>query len=107
MISVDYVFVHDLYHLHLTSRGYGFRTIEYIPATKASKKHSKKEVKIIIKVFNRRQIGISQVSADDKFECIRESIAPVQLNIVRAGEHMGDIDRANRSLKEGTICEIH
>lgn len=51
MISVEYVFVHGLCHLHLTLRGYDFRSMEYIPAKKTSKKYSKKEVKSIIKVF--------------------------------------------------------
>ena len=60
-----------------------------------------------MKLFNRRRIGITQVNADNEFECIREDIAPLQLNIVAAGDHVGDIERANRSLKEGTRCEIH
>ena len=99
--------MHGLCHLHSTSRGYGFRTIECTPTNKASKKHSNKGVKRIIKVFNMRQIGIFQVNADNEFECIRKSIAPLQLNIVGAGEHVGGIERANRSLKEGARCEIH
>ena len=47
------------------------------------------------------------MNVDNEFEYIRESIAPVQLKIVGAGGHAGDIERANRSLKEGTRCEIH
>ena len=31
----------------------------------------------------------------------------MQLNIVGAGGHVGDVERANRSLKEGTGCELH
>ena len=45
IILVDYLFVHGLCHLHSTSRGYGFKTIEYIPAKKASKKRSQKELR--------------------------------------------------------------
>ena len=50
---------------------------------------------------------MKQVNTDNALECIREDIAPVQLNIVVAGEYIGDIKRSNRSLKEGTRCEIH
>ena len=50
---------------------------------------------------------MQQLNADNEFECIRDDILPVNLNVVAAGEHIGDIERANRSLKEGTRCEIH
>ena len=34
MISMDYVFVHGLPHLHSNSRGYAFRKIEYMQGKK-------------------------------------------------------------------------
>ena len=107
MISVDYVYVHSLCYLCSISRGYGLRTIEYIPTKKGSKKHSKKGVNSMIKIFNRRRIGITWVNADNEFKFIREDIETVQSNIVAAGKYVRDIERANRPLKEGTICEIH
>ena len=47
------------------------------------------------------------MNADGEFECIRDDIQQTNLNIVAAGEHVGDIERGNRSCKEGTRCEIH
>lgn len=60
----------------------------------------------MIKVFNRRYIGIFHVNGDNEFEYVRDSIAPVQLD-VGAGERVGDMERANRFSKEGSRCEIH
>ena len=37
MISMNYVFVHGLPHLYSNSRGYAFRTIEYMPGKKPTK----------------------------------------------------------------------
>ena len=59
MVSVDYVYVHGINHLHYTSRGYGFRTIEYVSGEKARKKDSKKGLKKTLKVFKDRGICIT------------------------------------------------
>ena len=50
-------------------------------------------------VFKKRGIGISQINGDNEFDYIREKIQPINLNIVAAGEYVGDIERENRSLK--------
>ena len=76
-----------------------FRTIEHIPKKRTIQKDSVKGTKRIINVFKKRGIGISQIDADNEFECIREKVQPIILNIVAAGEHVGDIEGSNRSLK--------
>ena len=48
---------------------------------------------------------MTQVNVDEEFKCILEEIQPIILNIVAAGEHTCDIERANRSIKEGTRYE--
>ena len=104
---MDYTFIHGITHLHSVSIGCTFRTVEYIPGNKPTKKHSVKGTRKIINVFKKHGIRISQINADNAFECICEKIQPTNLNIVGAGEHVGDIERANRPLKEETRCEIH
>ena len=61
----------------------------------------------MLRVYRKRGINVQHLNADNEFECVRDKILPVNLNIVAAGEHVGDIERANRSLKEGTRCEVH
>ena len=50
---------------------------------------------------------MSQINGDGEFECVRDDVHPINLNVVAAGEHVPDIERGNRSLKDGTRCEIH
>ena len=64
MVSVDYTFIHGLPHLHSNSRGYSFRTIEYIPKKRPTKKDSIKGVKKMLKVFGKRGIEVNQINAD-------------------------------------------
>ena len=58
-------------------------------------------------MYKKRGIRISQINADNEFECIREEVHPTHLNVVAAGKHVGDIERGNKSLKEGTRCKLH
>ena len=93
MVSGDYVYVHTLSHLHTISRGYGFRTVEYTPGKKANKGQIKKGVNRVLRLYRKQGINVQQLNADNEFECIRDDILPVNLNVVAAGEHVGDIER--------------
>ena len=44
---------------------------------------------------------------DNEFEVLAEELRPIPVNIVGAGEHIGDIERSNRTVKERTICHVH
>ena len=50
---------------------------------------------------------MSQINGDNEFEGIEDAIRPCNLHIVGAGEHVGDVERSIRTLKEGTRCHIH
>ena len=50
---------------------------------------------------------MAQINADNEFECIREDMRPIPMNIVAAGEHVGDVERSNRTIKERTRCHVH
>ena len=63
--------------------------------------------KKVLNVFEKRGIEVSQINANGKFECVCDDVQPTDLNVVAAGERVPDIERGNRSLKDGTRCEIH
>ena len=107
MVSVDYTFIHGLPHLHSCSRGYSFRTVEYIPRKRPTKKDSIRCLRKVVNVFKKRGIEVSQINGDGEFECVHNDVHPTNLNVVVAGEHVPVIERGNRSLKYGTRCEIH
>ena len=46
-----------------------------------------------------RQITIKQVNDDNKFSNLSEILRPIPVNIVSAGEHVGDTERSNRTVK--------
>ena len=91
MISADYVYVHGLAHFHAISRGYCHRIEKYVNGKKPTKRDSISCVKGVINKYKERGIGIKQINADNEFECVRENVRPVKMNIVGAGEQIGDI----------------
>ena len=53
-----------------------------------------------------RKITIKQVNDDNKFSNLTEIFRPIPVNIVGTGEHVGDTERSNRTVKEHTICHV-
>jgi hypothetical protein len=45
--------------------------------------------------------------ADNEFECIREDVRPILLDIVPANSHVGEIKRSIRTIKERLLCCVH
>ena len=107
MISVNYTFIHGLPHFHYCSRGYCFRAVEYIPRKIPTKRDSIRCLKKVLNVFEKRGIDVNPINADGEFECVCDDVQPTDLNVVVAGEYVSDIKRGNRSLKDGTRCEVH
>ena len=57
-------------------------------------------------MYHARGIHANQINTDNEFECIRNDILPINLNVVAAEEHVGDVERSIRTLKEGTRYNI-
>ena len=106
-LSMDYVYIQGIPILHSISSGYTFRTIEAVRATKPNKKITVAAASRVINIYEARGFQVAQINADNKFECIREDMRPIPLNIVAAGEHVGDVERSNRTIKERTRCHVH
>ena len=66
-----------------------------------------KGIKTYINVYHLRNLKVTHLNTYNEFRCINEEIRPVRLNMVVAGEHVGNIERSNRTGKEGTRCHIH
>ena len=105
-LSADYLFIQSIPFLHTFSRGYEFRTIDHINGKKATKDEMEEGIKKAINVYHSRGIHVHNVNTDNEFECIKDDILPVHLNVVAAEEHVGDVERSIRTVKEGTRCDI-
>ena len=57
-------------------------------------------------MYDSRGIHIHNLNTDNEFECIKDDILPVQLNVVTGENHVGDVERFIRTVKEGTRCDI-
>ena len=107
-LMVDHMFIQGLLCLVTISQGYNFRTVEpLMTKAKANKEDMIAGVNRVIGLYRARGLNVTQVSADNEFECIRDDLLPVFLNIVAADEHVSNIERSIRTVKERTRCHIH
>ena len=74
---------------------------------KSSKKDVKRQSKLAISIYRARKIAIKQLNANNEFNCIVDEIRPISVNIVSAGEYVGDTERSNRTVKEYTRYHVH
>ena len=57
-------------------------------------------------IYQARKLEVSQINTDNEFQCIEDMIRPTRLHMVGAGEHVGDIERSVRTVKECTRCHV-
>ena len=54
------------------------------------KKETELRLKRVINMYHTRGLRVIQVNTHNEFECIREEVIPVNMNILAAGEYIGD-----------------
>ena len=64
-------------------------------------------MKRVKNMYHSKGLRVTQVNTDNEFKCIREDVRQVHMNAVVAGEHVRDIERSERTIKEGKICHAH
>ena len=104
-LCVDFFFVQGIGFLHTISRGIGFRTIS--PIADRTHKTILKEILLVIKLYTVRGLTIRDVHTDNEFECIREELRPINMNIVTADSHVGEVERSIRTIKERLRACVH
>ena len=73
---------------------------------KANTNDMKNGLKKVINLYHARGIHVNQINTDNEFECIKHDILPTNLNVVCAEEHVGEIERSIRIMKEGTRYDV-
>ena len=106
---VDYMFVQGVQFLTTISTKFNYRTVEALPYV--NKKGAKKEdilagINKVVNLYQSHGLIVQQINGDNEFECIRESIQPILLNITAADEHVSPVERSIRSIKDRTRCQI-
>ena len=103
------MFVQGVQFLTTISHELKFSTVEALPIT--YKKGAKKDdilngINKVIKLYQSRGLIVEQIHGDNEFECIREDIRPVLLNISAADEHVSMIERSIRTIKDRTRSQV-
>jgi hypothetical protein len=104
-ICLDFFFVQGNIFLHTISRNIGFRTMS--PVKDRNKPTILREVMAVMKLYQQRGFYVRDIHCDSEFECIRNDIRPVQLNVVPADSHVGEIERSIRTIKERLRSCVH
>ena len=106
---VDYMFVQGVQFLTTISTKFNYRTVEALPF--AHKKGAEKEdiisgINKVITLYQPCGLTVQQINGDNEFECIREDVRPILLNITAADEHVSPVKRSIRSIKDRTRYQI-
>jgi hypothetical protein len=66
-----------------------------------------KHVDNIFRMYCSRGFVITDLHADMEFECIRQHVHSVNLNVAAAGAHVGEVERSIRTIKERNRTTVH
>jgi hypothetical protein len=106
-LTADVMFVNTIPFLVLSSRNINLTTIEHVPQRTAAKLGSL--LQRIINVYARAGFTVRTILMDNEFEKVKDHLPHVTLNTTAAAEHVGDIERRIRVIKEccrGIICTL-
>jgi len=97
-LCADIFFLNGIPFLHTISKDLYLRTVEELQSR--SYKHLLTCTQSVLEVYLARGFEIAYMRGDNEFECLRESIRPTNLEIVAKNEHVPEIERSIRTIKE-------
>jgi len=106
-LAVDVMFVNSVPFLVSVSRAINLITIKHAPKCTATKLGDL--IQHILRVYARAGFTVQTVLMDNEFEKLRDRVPMLALNIPAASEHVGDIERRIRVVKErarGLVCTL-
>ncbi len=92
------MFVNSVPFLVLASRNLNLITIEHAPQQTASK--IAYLLQRIVRVYNRAGFTVQTILMDNEFEKVRNHLPAINLNLPAAREHVAEIERQIRVIKE-------
>ncbi len=97
-LAVDVMFVNSVPFLVSVSRTINLIMIEHAPKSTASKLG--KLIQRIVRVYARSGFTVQTVLMDSEFEKLKDHVPMLALNLPVASEHVGEIERKIRVVKE-------
>ncbi len=72
-----------------------------------SKEIMLKFVKKTLEIVRERGLIVTEIRADQEFDCIRDDIIPIHSNLASPGEHVPEVERSIRTIKERARALFH
>ena len=117
-LCVDFFFVQRQAFLHIISRKIGYRTA--IPVNNRAKSTILKTLRDEIKLYVGRGFSVRDVHGDSEFECVREDLlnihkedgmrdlpGPIHLEVCTTNEHVKEVERSIRTIKDMLRATAH
>ena len=104
-ICADNFYVQGHIFCHTISKHLHFRTVAAI--SNRRKATLEKEIKDVINMYHARGFEVTDFHADNEFAPIQQRILPVLSNIVAADDHVGQVERSIRTIKERVRALVH
>lgn len=104
-LCMDLFYVSGLCFFTTISRGIKFRTVEFM--MNKNKASLQEYAARVINLYRQRGFNVTNVHADGAFACIRHDLAPAAVSITAADDHVADVERSIRTIKERTRATVH
>jgi hypothetical protein len=103
-LFIDIFWVNGSPYFHTISQWIKFRTVA--PIDNRTKRTLLMEAQAVINLYKGRGYNISRVKGDQEFVYITNDILPIQLNAAAADDHVHEVERSIRTIKERTRCTV-
>jgi hypothetical protein len=103
-LFMDIFWVNGSPYFHTISQWIKFRTVA--PIENRSKRTLLMEAQAVIHMYEARGFNITRLEADREFSCIVNNVLPIDLNIADADDHVPEVERSIRTIKERTRCTV-
>ena len=104
-LCLDFFYIQHLPFVHTISRKIGYHQAVSIPDR--TKETMLSFVNKSISEYTKRGFEVVDIHADKEFECLRESLGNVSLEICGPDEHVPEVERSIRTMKETMRATAH
>jgi hypothetical protein len=103
-LFIDIFWVNGSPYFHTISEWVKFRTVAAI--SNRSKRTLLLETQAIIHLYQTRGFTVTRVEGDREFSCLENDLLPTPINIADADDHVAEVERSIRTIKERTRALI-
>jgi hypothetical protein len=104
-LCIDFFFVQGQCFLHTISRKLQYRTVHPVDNRHASTIHTC--IDRVVKQYTSRGFIVNCIIADIEFECVRTMLQNIHLDTTPPEEHVGEVERSIRTIKERVRATVH